>query len=230
MIMVRESRSLQSELLTRFAVFRANELCEALYKDSCQHLTAPNESGCLERLELCMTETLESYRFDPRRANTEHFRRLSKWSQRWQDEFSYRICYACIESACQIFFPCGHSLCELCYSDFAGPERAVSSLKAHWGCLTCRQCPFCNRRWTKFAVILPPPTTDCRTLVLDGGGTRGIIALEILCQLQYMTALGLPIRNFFDLIVGTSTGQQASLNSEMDAHSLQAELLPSVLA
>ena len=44
-------------------------------------------------------------------------------------------------------------------------------------------------------------------MTLDGGGIRGIVELSVLQALQ--KAVGLeefPIRDMFDLIVGTSTG------------------------
>lgn len=43
-----------------------------------------------------------------------------------------------------------------------------------------------------------------RILCLDGGGMRGLIQIEILCELERMT--GKRIINLFDVIMGTSTG------------------------
>jgi patatin-like phospholipase/acyl hydrolase len=47
-----------------------------------------------------------------------------------------------------------------------------------------------------------------RVLALDGGGVRGHIQLEILALLEREIGLDLPLRYFFDLIVGTSIGEE----------------------
>jgi patatin-like phospholipase/acyl hydrolase len=56
-------------------------------------------------------------------------------------------------------------------------------------------------------IQLKPRCAGARILTLDGGGIRGIVELSVLQALQ--KAVGLeefPIRDMFDLIVGTSTG------------------------
>lgn len=44
----------------------------------------------------------------------------------------------------------------------------------------------------------------CRVLCLDGGGIRGLVQIEVLCQLERTT--GRKITELFDWVVGTSTG------------------------
>ena len=55
-------------------------------------------------------------------------------------------------------------------------------------------------------------------LALDGGGIRGIYAAHVLARLE--DNLGLPVRERFDLIAGTSTGSilagAASMNIPME--------------
>ena len=46
--------------------------------------------------------------------------------------------------------------------------------------------------------------TGCRVLCLDGGGVRGLMQIDVLCQIELCT--GRRITDLFDWIVGTSTG------------------------
>jgi patatin-like phospholipase/acyl hydrolase len=64
-------------------------------------------------------------------------------------------------------------------------------------------------------IQLKPRCAGARILTLDGGGIRGIIELSVLQALHKDVGLGenFPIKNMFDLIVGTSTGKLNGLNS-----------------
>jgi patatin-like phospholipase/acyl hydrolase len=55
-------------------------------------------------------------------------------------------------------------------------------------------------------VRLKPRCAGARILTLDGGGIRGIVELALLQSLDMTVGLGLPIRDLFDLVIGTSTG------------------------
>ncbi|KAG8528724.1 uncharacterized protein KY384_006411 [Bacidia gigantensis] len=55
-------------------------------------------------------------------------------------------------------------------------------------------------------IQLKPKFSGVRVLTLDGGGIRGIVELAILAEVERRVGLGVPIRELFDLIVGTSTG------------------------
>jgi patatin-like phospholipase/acyl hydrolase len=46
-----------------------------------------------------------------------------------------------------------------------------------------------------------------RVLTLDGGGIRGIVELALLEKLDSTMGLEVPLRDHFDLIMGTSTGK-----------------------
>src|SRR5215207_5565979 len=52
-------------------------------------------------------------------------------------------------------------------------------------------------------------TSSKKLLAIDGGGIRGVIALEVLASIEKLLARGDPsfrLASYFDLIAGTSTG------------------------
>ncbi|KAI9817597.1 MAG: hypothetical protein M1826_001583 [Phylliscum demangeonii] len=59
---------------------------------------------------------------------------------------------------------------------------------------------------TRFAVLLRPPTGGIWTLGLDGGGVKGIVAIEAMRCLERHVALAIPWYEFFDLMGGSSIG------------------------
>jgi patatin-like phospholipase/acyl hydrolase len=74
--------------------------------------------------------------------------------------------------------------------------------------MTC--CRLCGAEWPtrpRQLIRLKPKCAGVRILTLDGGGVRGIVELAILREIEDRVGLGVPIRDLFDLIVGTSTGE-----------------------
>lgn len=58
-----------------------------------------------------------------------------------------------------------------------------------------------------YYIQLKPRCAGVRVLTLDGGGIRGVVELALLQALADEAGLGVPIRDYFDLIMGTSTGK-----------------------
>lgn len=51
-----------------------------------------------------------------------------------------------------------------------------------------------------------PPDQDFRILAIDGGGIRGLFPADVLATLEQQFLAGSTISEYFDLVVGTSTG------------------------
>lgn len=120
----------------------------------------------------------------------------------WARAKSTATCFACLQSVPDHTLPCGHALCDDCVKDFGSP------LPLRHYCYTLDECILCHGRFDKPQVVkLIPRCSGIRVLTLDGGGVRGVLELAVLKKVEERIGLGLPIRDFFDLIVGTSTGE-----------------------
>ncbi|KAK3291970.1 uncharacterized protein B0H64DRAFT_468830 [Chaetomium fimeti] len=114
---------------------------------------------------------------------------------------SQKACLYCLSGAAEYPIPCGHILCKDCLEESGRWEDTAVEVA---------KCPVgCPGGWDRCMLYLKPPSTGPRVLSLDGsrrGGIRGIAELEVLRQIQKSLGGEIPIRSFFDLIVGTSTG------------------------
>ena len=121
----------------------------------------------------------------------------------WQTAKSNKACFACLQSVPDHALPCGHVFCEQCIKDFGRSSEDQRS------CIEMTQCVLCLSDWLTGpqVVRLKPKCAGVRVLTLDGGGIRGIVELAILTEIERRVGLGIPIRDMFDLIVGTSTGE-----------------------
>jgi len=99
--------------------------------------------------------------------------------------------------------PCGHGYCDSCVRDFGEPSSNYECAVTVYRCVLCRSS---FRDEIHQVVKLKPRCAGIRVLTLNGGGIRGIIELAILEKLHDRIGLEVPIRDLFDLIMGTSTG------------------------
>ncbi len=97
---------------------------------------------------------------------------------------------------------CGHALCDICLKIFG----LRSHSEKYTYSLSC--CLLCGTRNHRPDFQLMPPTAGPRVLSLDGGGIRGVIPLVFLEHIQQeMAELDCPLRDYFDFVCGTSSGQ-----------------------
>lgn len=99
--------------------------------------------------------------------------------------------------------PCGHVYCEDCVKEFGqpSPDYECSVIMSH--CILCLKS---YREGLTQLIKLKPRCAGVRILTLDGGGVRGLVELAILEKLERRVGLNLHVREMFDLIMGTSTG------------------------
>lgn len=134
-----------------------------------------------------------------------HIANISTQGSNWRTIFSRRTCLICLSRTPQQFFPCGHSLCDVCVSTLGRPLLGEEYCYEHKICLLCQHPETCSFR-------IRPPTSGVRVITFDGGGIRGVMSLEVAILLQGILGPALAIHDFFDYAAGTSSGK-ASLVS-----------------
>jgi len=111
------------------------------------------------------------------------------------------ICLSCLSHPPQHALECGHVICDVCVRALTEPDPAQEYSYMLEMCIFCRTP-------SSLRVVLKPPTAGTRTIVLDGGGCRGVVELAKLKHLQEKLdeAGAGQVRDYFDLAFGTSAG------------------------
>lgn len=128
-------------------------------------------------------------------AQDKHIGNLMKHSGFLRQQEYGAICLVCLSRPWQLLLQCGHH--GACY------QCRKSIRKSHG-----RMCFVCDSLEHSLRPNLSQECGRGRVLALDGGGVRGHIQLEVLALLEREIGLDLPLRSFFDLIVGTSIGEE----------------------
>lgn len=172
-----------------------------LYKDL--HSSMASESTLTKPLLARVTELRREILGSNRLSRTETLTPLDSTPKSfWARAKSTTTCFACLQSVPDHTLPCGHALCDECVKDFGKPLQ----LRHYYFALD--ECILCHGRFEEPQVVkLIPRCSGVRVLTLDGGGIRGILELAVLKKVEERIGLGLAIKDFFDLIVGTSTGE-----------------------
>lgn len=144
---------------------------------------------------------------EKRLATARELSRNSHWKF-WRDIKSNKTCLSCLQAVPNHVLSCGHAYCPRCVQELGLPS---TNLECAWD----MQCWLCweSQGQRSHLIQLKPRCAGARILTLDGGGIRGIVELSVLQALH--SAVGLenyPIREMFDLIVGTSTGTISSFS------------------
>lgn len=134
-----------------------------------------------------------------------YFRKSSSGKKKMRLHRSTDFCLGCLHGRPEYRLPCNHVICETCLEDFAVRDKDPGRL-TNLNCAICGSVAPENEKWPH-SIRVRPQLAGLRVLTLDGGGVRGIIELRILNRLEEKIGLGIPLGQFFDLIVGTSTGK-----------------------
>jgi hypothetical protein len=126
----------------------------------------------------------------------------------WKTLRSNSTCLTCLQGVPNNVLKCGHAYCLNCIQDFGEPSK---DYECHWvlqNCVLCGEQAETTRSDTQYTINVKPRCAGVRMLSLDGGGVRGVVELVVLRALEDAIGLkaNIPLRTFFDLIVGTSTG------------------------
>ena len=154
--------------------------------------------------ELCARDDKVPSLPDPGMLQRKREDALEEFAVIWKSTKSNKTCFTCLQSVPDHVLSCGHGYCPECVREFGKPSSYYE-----YG-LVMDHCILCQTEWHdehRQLIRLRPKCAGIRILTLDGGGVRGIIELSLLEKLEHRIGLGLLIRDFFDLIVGTSTGQ-----------------------
>ena len=146
----------------------------------------------------------------PAEASRQRERVLGEYSLIWRTIKSNKTCFACLYQVPDHVLRCGHSYCDKCVSEYGSKSNFFE-----YGFKMYR-CVLCQISWQEEypTIRLKPKCAGVRVLTLDGGGIRGIMELALLQKMvdRLTSILGdeVHIREFFDLIMGTSTGKDSS--------------------
>lgn len=109
------------------------------------------------------------------------------------------VCLCCLFEFPIHSLLCGHAVCDACVIAHGRFTRE--------NVLSVESCPICGISRTlgqaRVELVRKPDNAGIRVLTLDGGGVRALVQLVALQVLETRIGFGIPIQEFFDLMVGT---------------------------
>ncbi|OTA77343.1 hypothetical protein M434DRAFT_402358 [Hypoxylon sp. CO27-5] len=117
------------------------------------------------------------------------------------DFVSHSACFSCLRGLPECVLPCSHILCLECVKIYGRTTSRTT--------VELNRCPLHVREIMAdppWVITIKPPHAGVRVLCLDSGGVDGIVELKVLQAVEDLLGSRLPIRIFFDLIIGTSAG------------------------
>jgi hypothetical protein len=128
-----------------------------------------------------------------------HLEHMFRLRRLLADIRSNRTCLACLRRAPQHPITCRHTICDVCSSRFGRPVPGIEFRYHISSCVLCQR-PCDNQ------VNLLPPTASVRAMTVDGGGVRGVIPLQFLCEFEDLLGPECPLSDLVDVAFGSSAG------------------------
>ena len=161
--------------------------------------------------ELChiwsaiLIETVTNY--DKSTVMTRHLERFELHREFLHGRNFQFKCMTCLAASWVRLLACNrHGLCGACI-------QKVSSIPRSNCGIDLPHCRICNEHNLAPSLNIEGPAARCRVLALDGGGVGGLNQLRVLKMLEEELGEGMKLRDFFDLIVGTSVGKLSLVDS-----------------
>jgi hypothetical protein len=129
---------------------------------------------------------------------------LNRNCQYWRLLKSNIDCFICLQRKPEHVMECGHGICDICVSNSSFSTPTVGK-EYHYDINTCPQC----RSSIHFQARILPPTCRMRFLSIDGGGSRGVVSLAFMEELERALDLTYAVQEHFDFGIGTSSGKLA---------------------
>lgn len=160
---------------------------------------ANEHAGSCDRIALSFNRMASELEEDKTTSSEHRSSHLASFAQCWALLKTTSTCLFCLCLEPEHILACGHAICDSCVCIFA-----IRSLGYDYCMPTCVLC----LAKVDFSVRLKPPTAKPRMLSIDGGGVKGVVALMFLNGLQRQLGDCSPLQDYFDLVVGTSSGKQ----------------------
>ena len=133
-----------------------------------------------------------------------HKSNLTRFRDRWRHIRSSNTCLSCLRRRPQYCLPCGHCICENCIIVFGDRCKDDPWIFKVRHCFLCRE-----EMPNDISVKVHPPTAGVGVLCIDGGGTRGIVPLMLMKQIQDRIGLPIPFQRFIKVAFGVSIGKSS---------------------
>jgi len=193
-----------AKYLTKFAVFNPEIVYDVQYRQFCLQTLAEiyNDAHLIQQQDASIRSQLVTLFFDMIASGKStiqmHQDKVRSLDINWTPFKSNQTCYYCLRRTSEHPLSCEHVICDVCVRNVGYETSTFDSQYRIDACLFCRT--------GKLIVGLRPSTAGLRILSIDGGGTRGVIAVGIMDLLQSILGSVWRIQDLFDIAYGTSVG------------------------